>query len=1055
MKSGQTVSLDDLRDDSTSSSSLVSVVRTKQPSLSWGDDEYKGILQKIASDKYIVDYDDGEHHQMRELPEAGADNEDSYFLGATDADLSDMINNIDQVRQNRFFDFQREAKNTIDKNSELQHSFSFSDGEDSDTPWMKVSTDGLTRQILQQIHKTAFPDYGSNYQIQTREEVNNHLFNLGINVRITSVDCPGIFLSDECFLYEPMYVRKYTYENDWHEMKYLKRAGNYDDLGEIVESVFESHVVQPDDDMTPYPTNLVVYAQYKGRKGQHKGFIIDEQQLKRKKKNSPKSASGKSKNWVHYVSDGIEEYLAKQFIHPVVVAVAKRTDDYSAGSTTSPMDSSTSPMDSSTSPTVIKQEHAETRPDQSRDVLSPSSSAARTEVVKPSPRAFENQELFSNSAGANVRSDLHVDTEMANANSFPPISQFTSTPSQAGAPQNLDAQPTGVQGWLSIEDGNAYYSPSTGRTLLRTDESGDKLPNEWGWEKKVNRDPRTRRSSPLQVRYVNIRSGRTTPTKRMITDETTEDTRVQLRNALQTVLSRRPSEMPVSTSTLGSQSTQLDPQERLSQPIASQQEVVPPYPWQIHKSKSRQNKLYFFNKQLGVSLWTSDSEGDLPLGWGYRYLKDTNEEEYVNIWTNQIVRGKDKRHTLRPLPRSDAIANMNAGEQGKERLFADKPTSDDAGKRSSDAGKRSSDASKRSSDADAKKKFDEARGSAQLAMGAILQSSEQRSSQRSPQPFGTNQFSRGFSDSQQRSSRSSNPQHELRSQNVAVFVANINLRASKIEVRKHFEDHNLHPVSVFLKEKSNGESKGLGLVYFSTQTEAQRAIQIMDKSIFQGKMLFVREDNRKEKGRNDRNHLRGNFFNRDNHHGDGVQHRTSRAVADSRSHASSNSSRPRMYDSQRTFPSKEHARFSSSSSSSSSGKQRLSENVAVYVANIDYDARKGDLWQHFFTHGTYPESVYLKHYDSGKPKGTAFVYFSTQEEADRAITNVDNTYFRGRQIVVHPDTRKREVQNSNGGRNGHGFHDGRYDRDSTEGPLHKKRRIVSTSLRNQVGSGGS
>ena len=72
----------------------------------------------------------------------------------------------------------------------------------------------------------------------------------------------------------------------------------------------------------------------------------------------------------------------------------------------------------------------------------------------------------------------------------------------------------------------------------------------------------------------------------------------------------------------------------------------------------------------------------------------------------------------------------------------------------------------------------------------------------------------------------------------------------------------------------------------------------------------------------------------------------------------------------------------------------------LFVGGISYDASEDDLREAFSTHGKMKEVHLAMDREKNRPKGFAFVTFSSKEEAKKAIKALNNTEFKGRRISV-------------------------------------------------------
>lgn len=72
----------------------------------------------------------------------------------------------------------------------------------------------------------------------------------------------------------------------------------------------------------------------------------------------------------------------------------------------------------------------------------------------------------------------------------------------------------------------------------------------------------------------------------------------------------------------------------------------------------------------------------------------------------------------------------------------------------------------------------------------------------------------------------------------------------------------------------------------------------------------------------------------------------------------------------------------------------------LFVAGLSFNISDAEFEQHFSQVGTVQSARIIVNHDTGKSKGFGFVEMSTEEEAQAAIDQLNNTDFAGRTIVV-------------------------------------------------------
>ncbi|HCC51848.1 MAG TPA: RNA-binding protein [Porphyromonadaceae bacterium] len=72
----------------------------------------------------------------------------------------------------------------------------------------------------------------------------------------------------------------------------------------------------------------------------------------------------------------------------------------------------------------------------------------------------------------------------------------------------------------------------------------------------------------------------------------------------------------------------------------------------------------------------------------------------------------------------------------------------------------------------------------------------------------------------------------------------------------------------------------------------------------------------------------------------------------------------------------------------------------IYVGNLNYRVREDDLKSIMEQYGTVDSVKVIKDRETGRSKGFAFVEMQDDEEARRAIDELNEKEFEGRQMVV-------------------------------------------------------
>lgn len=73
----------------------------------------------------------------------------------------------------------------------------------------------------------------------------------------------------------------------------------------------------------------------------------------------------------------------------------------------------------------------------------------------------------------------------------------------------------------------------------------------------------------------------------------------------------------------------------------------------------------------------------------------------------------------------------------------------------------------------------------------------------------------------------------------------------------------------------------------------------------------------------------------------------------------------------------------------------------LFVGGLEWGVTDEDLQQLFSQFGDIEEAVVIKDKFSGKSKGFGFVTFTNDDDADKAVKEMDGSEFKGRKIAVN------------------------------------------------------
>ncbi len=99
----------------------------------------------------------------------------------------------------------------------------------------------------------------------------------------------------------------------------------------------------------------------------------------------------------------------------------------------------------------------------------------------------------------------------------------------------------------------------------------------------------------------------------------------------------------------------------------------------------------------------------------------------------------------------------------------------------------------------------------------------------------------------------------------------------------------------------------------------------------------------------------------------------------------------------------------------------------LYVGNLPYAVTELDLRDLFGGIGTVTDAKIVTDRETGRPRGFGFVEMSTEDEARKAIEEINGRDVQGRQVAVkEAEDRRRRWRWRRGGRGGHGGGGGGY-----------------------------
>jgi len=85
----------------------------------------------------------------------------------------------------------------------------------------------------------------------------------------------------------------------------------------------------------------------------------------------------------------------------------------------------------------------------------------------------------------------------------------------------------------------------------------------------------------------------------------------------------------------------------------------------------------------------------------------------------------------------------------------------------------------------------------------------------------------------------------------------------------------------------------------------------------------------------------------------------------------------------------------------------------IYVGNLDYGVNEKDLGDVFSEYGTVSSTKVIMDKFNGKSKGFGFVEMENQDEANKAIQELDGATFENRKITVNQAKPRKKSFNNN------------------------------------------
>ena len=105
----------------------------------------------------------------------------------------------------------------------------------------------------------------------------------------------------------------------------------------------------------------------------------------------------------------------------------------------------------------------------------------------------------------------------------------------------------------------------------------------------------------------------------------------------------------------------------------------------------------------------------------------------------------------------------------------------------------------------------------------------------------------------------------------------------------------------------------------------------------------------------------------------------------------------------------------------------MEEQKKLYIGNLSYDTSESDLRGFVEEKGITPTEIkIISDRDTGKSKGFGFAEFETEEQAQAAITALNEQEFSGRKLTVNKAKKMQPRTDNFGGGRDSGYRNNRY-----------------------------
>lgn len=203
----------------------------------------------------------------------------------------------------------------------------------------------------------------------------------------------------------------------------------------------------------------------------------------------------------------------------------------------------------------------------------------------------------------------------------------------------------------------------------------------------------------------------------------------------------------------------------------------------------------------------------------------------------------------------------------------------------------------------------------------------------------------------------------------SIFVGNLPYNVQWYELKDHFA--NAGPIVRADIVTNHGRPRGMGTVEYASRDVAQRAINLYDRTLFMGREIFVREDLPPPEKKND---FRQDRFDKTDRY-DAQESRYSRSSRDTYTPA----------------PTRRERDF----------RKEPAKGFEVFVGNLPFTVRWQDLKDLFREFGDVERADIIET-SYGKSRGMGTVHFVNEQDAENAISKLNDYEWFGRRIEVRP-----------------------------------------------------